>query len=111
MINFSEVKLEIFAPAQAVEAILSALHEAGAGRVGKYDHCVAISTVKGYWRPLDGADPFDGQVGAISEGTESKLEINCKAELVRAAIQAVRQVHPYEEPLINVVPLVNDFYN
>jgi hypothetical protein len=107
---FSEVKLEIFAPAQAVDSIRQALHEAGAGRIGNYDHCVAISTVQGYWRPLDGADPFDGQVGAISEGTECRIEMNCKAELVQAAIQAVRLVHPYEEPLINVVPLLNHFY-
>ncbi len=108
--NFPEVKLEIFAPAQAVDAIRQALHEAGAGRIGNYDHCVAISPVQGYWRPLDGADPFDGQVGVISEGTECRIEMNCKAELVQAALQAVRFIHPYEEPLINIVPLINHLY-
>jgi hypothetical protein len=110
MPDFPEVKLEIFAPEDSVESISQALHEAGAGRIGKYDHCLSITRVTGSWRPLPGANPYDGEVGKISRGSECKIEVNCQAENVKAAIQAVRAVHPYEEPLINVVPLVNYLY-
>ena len=110
MSEFSEVKLEIFVPEDYVEAVGQALHEAGAGRIGNYDHCLSITRVSGQWRPLPGADPFDGEVGQLSQGTECKIEANIKADLARDAIRAVRAVHPYEEPLINVVPLVNELY-
>jgi hypothetical protein len=110
MDDFQSVKLEIFIPAEFVPALREALALVGAGRIGDYDHCVSVTPVRGYWRPLAGANPFDGTVGEVSTGAESKVEVNCACSLVRAALQAIRQVHPYEEPLINVVPLVNHLF-
>ncbi|MBI9050796.1 MAG: hypothetical protein JEZ00_15355 [Anaerolineaceae bacterium] len=109
--DYDEVKLEIFAPHNVVESLRTVLHEAGCGKIGDYDHCIAISEVRGYWRPLSGADPYDGEVGKISEGRECKLEVNCKAENVQQTLHAIRRVHPYEEPLINIVPLLNHLYS
>ena len=109
--NFPEVKLEIFTPFEAVDAVREAVHQAGCGVLGDYDHCCSITEVSGFWRPLHGANPYDGKVGEISQGHEYKVEVNCKAENVQAAIQAIRTVHPYEEPLINVIPLLNHLYN
>jgi hypothetical protein len=71
---------------------------------------VAISTVQGYFRPLEGANPFRGEIGRIQETTEAKVEVNCKRELVNEAINIIRRVHPYEEPLVNVIPLVNHLF-
>ena len=80
------------------------------GVIGKYDHCFAISQVQGSFRPLPGADPFDGRVGEITYSVESKIEVNCRRELVEEAIAAVRRVHPYEEALINIFPLANHLF-
>ncbi|MFZ5821030.1 MAG: divalent cation tolerance protein CutA [Chloroflexota bacterium] len=110
MENVPEVKLEIFAPQDYALKIRDELAKIGVGRIGNYDHCVAVYPVQGYYRPLPGADPFDGKIGQISETVEYKIEVNCKRELVEEAIQAIRRVHPYEEPLINVVPLVNHLF-
>lgn len=52
---------------------------------------------------MEGANPFEGMVGEISEVAEYKMEVNCKRELVNDAIKVIRSVHPYEEALINVV--------
>jgi hypothetical protein len=30
---------------------------------------------------------------------------------VRAALQVIKQIHPYDEPLINIVPLVNHYFD
>ena len=109
--NYQEVKLEVFTPYEAVDAVREALHQAGCGVIGDYDHCCSITEVRGFWRPLSGATPYDGEVGKISEGHECKVEVNCPAEKVAAAIKAVRAAHPYEEPLINVIPLLNHLYN
>jgi len=103
-------KLEVFVPASHVEKLRDALADVGAGRIGNYDHCASVTDVRGYWRPLEGADPYDGEVGVLSAGTECKLEMRCPRDSVRAALRVIRVVHPYEEPLINVIPLANHLF-
>lgn len=111
MSDFIEVKLEVFVPQGHVEKVRDALAEAGVGVIGNYDHCFAISPVQGSFRPLEGANPFDGVIGEIRYTTEYKIEVNCRREQVMEAIQAVRKSHPYEEPLINIFPLANHLFD
>lgn len=101
------VKIEVYLPKEFIIPVRDALHAVGAGRIGRYDHCVSVTEVSGYWRPLDGARPYQGSPGEISAGTECKLEVLCPEALAREAVRAVRRVHPYEEPIINVIPLLN----
>jgi hypothetical protein len=111
MTNYSPFfKLEVFCPEDSVDAILSALAACHAGEIGKYDHCSTISQVQGTYRPLEGAQPAIGEVGKLFMGSEYKIEVNCREEFLAEAIQAVRDVHPYEEPVINVIPLANHRY-
>ena len=107
MEDFTDVKLEIFVPKGHELQIRDELAKIGVGRIGNYDHCVAIYPVQGYYRPLEGANPFEGKVGEISESVEYKIEVNCKRELVNEAIKVIKKIHPYEEPLINIFPLTN----
>ncbi len=106
--EYSRVKLEIYIPDEFVPALREALAAAGAGIIGKYDHCCSVTPVRGYWRPLEGADPYDGKVGQVSEGRECKVEVNCPREITPRVIRAIRDVHPYEEPLINILPLLDE---
>jgi hypothetical protein len=108
--EFTLVKLEIFIPESYVGVLREAVAAAGAGIIGDYDHCASVTEVRGYWRPLDGAEPFDGTVGKISEARECKVEVNCPREAIPAVIRAIRKIHPYEEPLINIIPLANDLF-
>ena len=111
MKNFTEVKLEIFIPHKYILQIRDALAKIGVGKIGDYDHCVALYPAQGYYRPLAGATPFEGEIGKINEGSEYKIEINCKRELVNAALKVIRNIHPYEEPLINIFPLANHLFD
>jgi hypothetical protein len=111
MEDFADVKLEIFVPQEYALKIRDHLAKIGVGRLGDYDHCVAISQVQGYFRPLPGANPFDGEIGRIQETIEAKVEVNCKRGLVNEAIQVIRRVHPYEEPLVNIIPLANHLFD
>ena len=111
MEHFTDVKLEIFVPQEYALKIRDHLAKIGVGRIGDYDHCVAIYQVQGYFRPLPGANPFDGEIGRIQETTEAKVEVKCKQELVNEAIQVIRRVHPYEEPLVNIIPLSNHLFD
>ena len=108
--EFTNFKLEIFIPAERVAALREALAEVGAGRIGNYDHCCSVTEVRGYWRPLEGANPFQGEIGKVETGTECKVEVNCAREKVKAALKTIRRVHPYEEPLINIIPLANHLF-
>jgi hypothetical protein len=111
MENFTDVKLEIFVPKEYSLRIRDELAKIGVGRVGNYDHCLAIYPVQAYYRPLPGAEPFEGKIEKISETVEHKIEVNCKRELVNEAIKVIRKVHPYEEPLVNVIPLANHLFD
>ena len=104
------VKIEVFIPEAYIEVIRDGLNEIGVGRIGNYDHCISITTVKGYWRPLADAAPYAGEIGKVSFGEERKIEVNCPAEKVEDALKVIREIHPYDRPLINIVPLLNHKY-
>ncbi|HJA64653.1 MAG TPA: divalent cation tolerance protein CutA [Candidatus Intestinimonas stercoravium] len=103
--EFAYCKLEIFLPEEALPAVARALREAGAGHIGKYDSCLSYSRVTGCWRPLEGTSPYLGQVGEISAEPELKVEVTCPTEKVDQVLAAVKRAHPYEEPVINAIPL------
>lgn len=90
--------------------LADALSEIGVGVIGNYDHCVALTPVRGFFRSMEGANPFEGIVGEISAVAEYKMEVNCKRELVEDAIRVIKSVHPYEEALVNVIPLANHLF-
>ena len=111
MEDFTDVKLEIFVPQEYALKIRDELAKIGVGRLGNYDHCVAMTPVKGYFRPLPGAEPFEGELGKVSEVEEYKVEVNCERALVNEAMKVIRAVHPYEEPLVNIIPLANHLFD
>jgi hypothetical protein len=109
--EFNEVKIEIYVPQDYVIPLRDALSAVGAGHIGNYDHCVSVTQVTGYWRPLENARPFQGKIGEICEGSECKIEIRCQKEFIAGAVKVIRQIHPYEEPVINIIPLINSLYH
>ena len=103
-------KLEIFAPEEAVDEVIKALTGAHAGEIGHYTHCAAVTEVQSQWHATEDASPAVGETGKLYTGAEYKIEVNCREEYLTEAIQAVREVHPYEEPVINVYSLANARY-
>ena len=105
MMDFAYCKLEIFIPESHLAALQKALQAVDAGHIGKYDCCLSYSRVTGCWRPLAGTSPYLGREGEICAAPELKVEVTCRTERVDETIAAVKRVHPYEEPVINVLPL------
>lgn len=110
IMEFKEVKIEIYVPEEYIIKLRNELNKIKAGKVGNYDNVISITRVRGYWRPLEGSDPFNGEVGKISEGEECKIEIRCNREYVKNAIKVIKEIHPYEEPVINIIPIVNELF-
>lgn len=101
------IKLEIFIPESHFPALQKALQDVDAGHIGNYDSCLSYSPVMGTWRPLEGTHPFIGKQNEISYEPELKVEVTIKAERLRETVAAVKAAHPYEEPVINAIPLVD----
>ena len=104
------VKIEVYLPAENLEEMRIAINNAKAGIVGNYDNVFAITQVTGHWRPLEGANPYLGQTGKLETAPEIKMELDCQIHYVKDALQAIRMAHPYEEPLIRVIPILNQFF-
>lgn len=98
-------KITFYVPETHLVEVKQALFAAGAGRVGNYDCCVWQVKGEGQFRPLAGANPFLGQVGAVETVAEYKVELVCASDLIQAAIAALKAAHPYEEPAYDVVKL------
>lgn len=103
--DFKIYKLEVFIPETHFKILQKALQEVDAGHIGNYDSCLSYSKVTGTWRPLEGTHPFIGSENEISEEPEIKVEVCCKKEKLKETIKAIKSVHPYEEPVINIIPM------
>ena len=100
------VKLEIFLPESHLEVVCQALWSVDTGHIGAYDRCLSWSRVESCWRPLEGTNPFLGTQGELCQAQELKIEVCCRREQLRETLEAIRRAHPYEEPVINVLPLM-----
>ena len=104
--SLSYCKLEIFIPESYLEALRVALQSVDAGHIGAYDGCLSYSPVTSCWRPLPGTTHYQGRVGELCTATELKVEVTCRVADLEKAVAAVKAVHPYEEPVINAIPLL-----
>lgn len=104
---FNFVKVEVLLPEEYIEQLRNKLNDFGILTVGKYYHIISYSVVKGYWRPLEDSKPFNGSVGEISFGTECKMEFKCLYKNIEEVRKIIQSIHPYEEPIINVLPLLD----
>ena len=98
-------KLEIYAPESALEDIRKTLLDMDAGRLGNYKGCLSYYPVTGVWFSGENTNPTVGSLGEWSREPEMKIEVNVEDANVEKTVESIRKVHPYEEPLINVIRL------
>ena len=103
-------KIEVFLPKEYIASVLNDLTKLGACRVGDYDHVASFMEVQGYWKPLEDAKPFGGEKNQINHGQEYKLEVRCPEEVVKQALDRIKEIHPYEEVMINIIPIHNHLF-
>lgn len=99
-------QLTVFVPREHADRLFDALTAAGAGRLGAYDRAGFRSQGLGTFRPLAGADPAVGTVGAQETVEETRLELVVPRGARREVVRALRVTHPYEEPAFAVVEQV-----
>ena len=98
-------KLEIFIPESHLRVLQEALQSVDAGHIGDYNGCMSYWPSMGCWRSLEGSNPYLGTVGEMSEEPEVIVFVQVKAENVRKTVELIKEVHPYEEAVVNIVPM------
>lgn len=100
------LKVECYIPEADASRLIEALNAQKLLGQGNYDYVYAATKVLGHWRPLKGANPAIGSIDTISSQPELKLEFRIDKSERALAEQIIRQNHPYEEPAINFIELV-----
>ena len=103
-----QVKLVVFVPKDHADAVRQALGEAGAGRIGLYTYCSYSVEGVGRYEPSEGSHPAIGEIGALQEVQEERIECVCDRSTAKDVLAAVRKVHPYEEVAFDIYPLINE---
>ena len=100
-------KLTVYVPGGDADALRSALAQAGAGRIGDYDHASFSTPGEGRFRPLEGANPTIGSVGEVEVVDEVRIEVVLPRSRRTAVVRTLLAAHPYEEPAYDVVELAD----
>jgi len=101
------VKIVVFVDVAHADVVRNAMAESGCGKIGNYDSCTFSVKGTGRFRALEGANPFVGEVGKMEEVEEERIETICEESKLEKALAAIKAAHPYEEPAIDVYPLLN----
>ncbi len=107
-IEVNRVKIFVTVPRENSPQVIDAVCSNGAGIIGNYTHCTATAQVQGTFKPNDQANPYIGSSNKLEVVQEDKIEFVCNVDKVKQVIQALRKVHPYEEPAIDIVPLIDE---
>lgn len=100
-------KIATYVPRAQAQAVRDALAAAGAGSIGDYDCCSFSSPGEGRFRPLPGANPTIGEVGAPEVVEEERIEAVLPRSRRSSVVRALLNAHPYEEPAYDVVELAD----
>lgn len=109
-IDIKKVKIFVTIPLENVEEVRTAICEAGAGIIGEYSYCTSSTKSIGTFIPNENANPHIGERNKLEFVEEEKLEVICDVDKVKKVIAKLREVHPYEEPAIDIVPLIEESY-
>lgn len=107
-INVNRVKIIVTIPIENVDEVRNAICEVGAGIIGNYTHCSMSTKCIGTFKPNDNANPYIGENNKMEFVEEEKLEVVCDVNNVKNVISKLREVHPYEEPAIDIIPLLDE---
>ncbi|WP_188150375.1 YqfO family protein [Teredinibacter waterburyi] len=100
-------QLVFYVPETHLDAVKQAVFNAGAGRLGDYDACCWQVLGSGQFRPLQGSNPFIGQLGSVVQVAEYRVEMIVAEQALQQVQLALRDAHPYEQPAYSIWALAN----
>lgn len=107
-IDIKKVKISVTVPKEKVKEVRDAICSEGAGVIENYTHCSIFTKCVGTFKPTDEANPYIGEKNKLEFVEEEKIEVVCDINLVKKVLKKLREVHPYEEPGIDIIPLISE---
>ena len=107
-LNINKVKIIVTVPKDNTDEVRNAICGEGAGIIGNYTHCSMFTKCTGTFMPNEDANPYIGKNNKLEFIEEDKLEVVCPIEKVKNVVSKLREVHPYEEPAIDIVSLLDE---
>ncbi len=107
-INISKVKIIVTTPIESADQIRKVLGDSGAGVIGEYSYCSISEKCIGAFKGSDKTNPYIGEKNRLESVNEEKIEVQCDINIAKEVLKKLREVHPYEEPLIEIIPLINE---
>ena len=105
----------VYVPVNAADEFIAAVSPHIPSFIGAYDHvCWRSADGMGQFRPLEGADPAEGEMGEIAQVPEIRFECLLPFDadgLAHFIEEVLTPAHPYEAPVIMVTEtrLAGDF--
>ncbi|MHC5227309.1 Nif3-like dinuclear metal center hexameric protein [Enterococcus sp. LJL99] len=100
-------KMIVFTPVDNASLMREALGKAGAGSIGDYQNVSFSSVGTGRFTPVEGANPAIGQINQEEAVQEVKIEVIFLQTLQKQVVDAMKAVHPYEEPAYDLFVIEN----
>lgn len=100
-------KLVVYVPTSHGQQMRQALGDVGAGTQGNYHHTSYTMLGTGRFTPTADAEPTIGTPEVAETVAEERIEVLFPEKLTEKVLQAMYQVHPYEEPAFDLIPLEN----
>ena len=101
------LKLIYYVPESHLEVTKQAIFAAGAGGIGDYEHCAWQVLGMGQFKPMNGANPFIGQLNTLEQVPEWRVETIVPEGQAQAVAQALKASHPYEEPAFEFIQILD----
>jgi hypothetical protein len=102
------VKIVVTVPPEHGAKLREAIGKAGGGKIWEnYSFCSFTVKGIGRFKPGEKAHPFVGEIGKLDEVEEERIEVTCEKNMAAKIIKVIRDNHPYEEPVIDVYPLLS----
>jgi hypothetical protein len=106
--DFKRVYIVTTVPETDLNTVLDAISAAGGGIIGSYTHCAFTNSGLGRFKPGADANPHVGDKQEINAVDEWRVETFCDRGVAKRVVAAIRDAHPYEEPVIYMLPLIEE---
>jgi len=107
----NQFKIVVFVPKNFLTKVSGAMFKVGGGSIGEYSNCSFQTEGNGTFIGSDKSNPSVGNKNVSEKVGEIKLEMVVGSANVNKVINAMLNVHPYEEPAYDLFSLANPDVN
>lgn len=95
-------------PEESTNNLRNIICKENVGIIGNYTHCTTSTKCIGTFKPNKDANSYIGENNKLEFVNEEKLEFICDIKNAKNIITKIKEIHPYEEPVIDIIPLIDE---